>query len=930
MASGEQAGPPQTILQPALGENVQAHLGRASRFADGRKRNWSLFFFFRILPEAELKNDFDQLATFMKAYHDHSDVVEEEGRKLLAALQYPAAVNAGIVKQKQKERDEAEQDKQPKEAKEERAPDEPATLFLDWLKVITGAGSDALAKTVQQKLSAAGISAAAFESPALPEVTEPVSGGSPPADTGGAAAAPMPVDRGGEEGIEFFSSRNSNFARAKFTDPKPMQILQDLWDGMRSMPGLISDPDKFKARLSSFGKNAGEAGLKALEGGLLRVCFYEMLRQIAPAQWKGPNVEPQPTVAGTAAITESAPPPPAAIRSEAREEARRPAAMRSEATDQAWRQAVMRNEVTAGVGQPKNAGDKEPKAVWDPVPINIAFTCSGLKALKLDETTLATFPEPFKEGMAARAERLGDTGPSAPEHWEGVLGLDRVHGYFTGGFQVGSEDSAVPHALWQRLREEIRAYNDRSKDRDQGQAMRVHLRTYFKLLGMDILHIELGEDPYEVDENGNVKEFEHRLEHFGFRDGISQPFVNLNLGAPAPGGGTPSSNRTWSPLAAGEIYLDQPDEDGNHHQLPANKLLRRGSTFLVFRKLEQDVAGFRTFLAKQRPEDRKAQRKLASQFVGRWQNGTSLVHAPDAPLALGPDADGLINDFLYAADDPKGLKCPLSAHVRRTNPRDIGGTNDVRRHRILRRGIGYGGPLLSKKNLRDGNKRGLLFIAVNSRIDLQFEVIQSNWINKGELLGQAGLNRCPLTGANLGGTADAFLEAGAAAPVTGLPRFVITRGGDYFFVPGVEALEAMATGCKFPVDQSELPYLGYSMGDAETPALYSEQRLKRAAARILAGKPSVIRMTLPPLSVPSSASPNVSASLAPPPTVAFVGQLADVKHVLSMKSVPPGQPSRRSSIPSPSTVLQSSASVSATTCWSRPRPARIRQLPARE
>ena len=142
--------------------------------------------------------------------------------------------------------------------------------------------------------------------------------------------------------------------------------------------------------------------------------------------------------------------------------------------------------------------------------------------------------------------------------------------------------------------------------------------------------------------------------------------------------------------------------------------------------------------------------------------------------------------------------CPLGAHVRRTNPRDIGGTNDVRRHRILRRSIGYGGPLLPEGKLGDGNKRGLLFVAVNSRIDLQFEVVQAAWINRGELLGQAGLGRCPITGANRRRAEDAFLEAGAVAPVVGIPRFVITRGGDYFFAPGINALKAIAAGCKFP------------------------------------------------------------------------------------------------------------------------------------
>ena len=120
------------------------------------------------------------------------------------------------------------------------------------------------------------------------------------------------------------------------------------------------------------------------------------------------------------------------------------------------------------------------------------------------------------------------------------------------------------------------------------------------------------------------------------------------------------------PAAPGEIFLSEPDEDGNHHQLPVNRALRNGSTFLVFRKLEQDVAKFRSFLAQQRPHDADGQHRLAAQFVGRWPNGTSLVVAPEAALEMGDGGSDRLNDFLYAADDPKGLRCPLSAHVRRT------------------------------------------------------------------------------------------------------------------------------------------------------------------------------------------------------------------------------------------------------------------------
>jgi Dyp-type peroxidase family len=870
MANGEPASTRQSSLPAPLGAAVQAHLGnKASRFAGSdRARDWSLFFFFRILPQAEVDNDFDKLKKYMQSKK------EEDGRELLAVLQYPAAVNAGLVDQKMEEEKKkidalakAKPDAAPATAEPDAlaaakpdapaaaepgapaaakpgapatpGPDAPATLFLDWLKVITGADSGALTETLTDKLMAAGISQDTFVSPTAQSMMAAPSPGSTTV-----AAAPAPADRRSEGEAGYFSGHYHNFSRTELTASGEAMTkgLQDLWDGMREMPGLVSDPVKFKARLAKFGKTPGEAGLNALRDGLITVCFYEILRQIAPAQSKGASAEA----------------PPAAMRS-AKDEA---AARRKKAKEP----------------QVKDPPPQGPDPEWDAVPINLAFTYSGLKALQLDKCVLASFPDDFKEGMAARAERLGDSGPSAPEHWDGVLGLDRVHGYFTGGFKVGAKDQPVEEKLWETLRHQIRAYNDRSSD--LGQEMRNHLRTYFKLLGIDILHIELGQAPYGVDEHGNVERLEHRFEHFGFRDGISQPFVDLDLGVPSPGGGTPRRNRTWSPLAAGEIYLDQPDEDGNCHQFPAHELLRRGSTFLVFRKLEQDVAGFRAFLSKQRPGSPKAQRRLAAQFVGRWQNGTPLVLSPDVPLELGGDPgepNGLINDFLYVADDPTGLKCPLGAHIRRTNPRDIGGTNDVRRHRILRRGIAYGGPLLPNKVLGDRNKRGLLFICANSRIDLQFEVIQSNWINKGELLGQAGLNRCPLTGANSGGIADAFLEAGAVAPVTGLQRFVITRGGDYFFAPGMEALDLIARGCKFAVDKKKLPYAGNSMGDTTTPSLFSEERLTDYGREILSGAKPVIRVPLPQ---------PPSGQRALPTTVAFVGQFEDVRQVLSMRVRP--------------------------------------------
>jgi Dyp-type peroxidase family len=773
MAS-DQVEPSQPTKSARLSDSIQAHLGRASSFADGKTRNWTLFFFFRILKKAEIARDTARLKSMMDATTDadrRSILID-----LIDSMEGPILASAGVADQ----------------AKLDGVEDAsgPAQAFRDWLNLLTTADLSGLTKTLTTTLNDAGIPISALTQ-----------------NSDGDSQAAMEL-------LTRFERQQSNdlldWVSGLRKQPDQLFERQQILSGaLKSAVHLLSNPAHFAGWFAGFADSVSGAGLRALSLGLSGICAYELLRHIAPAHCNAP--------------------------------------------------ATVRDESTA----------RHPPQGWDPVPINLTFNYAGLKALQLDATTLASFPEAFKQGMAARAQLLGDTGPSAPEHWEGSLGLDCIHGYFTGGFLIGGEHQPAKASDWQTLRDDVRLFNERSPGR--GTSLRLLLGAMFRFLGLEIVQIELGEDPSDVDQNGDVQRPAYRREHFGFRDGISQPFIDLELHSPPPGGGTPSRNRTWSPLAAGEIYLDRPDEDGNVPYQPLHPLLREGSTFLVFRKLEQDVAGFRAFLAKQRPADKPAQDRLASQFMGRWQNGTPLVLAPDAPLNLGSDPDGLLNDFLYAADDPKGIHCPLGAHARRTNPRDIGGTNDVRRHRILRRSIGYGGPLLPEGELGDGNKRGLLFVAANSRIDLQFEVVQAAWINRGELLGQAGLGRCPITGANVGGPSDAFLEAGAVAPVVGIPRFVITRGGDYFFAPGINALKAIAAGCKFPLPVEKVPYFGFSMGDAHAPALFDRDRLKKYAFAMLSGACPFVRVSLPS---PIPKDPQTSP-------VVFAGRHADVCRVLS-------------------------------------------------
>ena len=59
--------------------------------------------------------------------------------------------------------------------------------------------------------------------------------------------------------------------------------------------------------------------------------------------------------------------------------------------------------------------------------VTVAFTWNGLRALGVDEGSLATFPEEFKQGMIARAEILGDSGENHPNNWVGGLASPDLH-----------------------------------------------------------------------------------------------------------------------------------------------------------------------------------------------------------------------------------------------------------------------------------------------------------------------------------------------------------------------------------------------------------------------------------------------------------------------------------------------------------------------
>lgn len=372
----------------------------------------------------------------------------------------------------------------------------------------------------------------------------------------------------------------------------------------------------------------------------------------------------------------------------------------------------------------------------------VSFSFQGLKALGVPAESLATFPLEFQQGMAARAAVLGDVGENAPAHWEAPLGSPDVH--------------IALAAL--------------APDAAQLENILVHARESFVDLS-GVVPI-WRQDVYALP---------NEREPFGFKDGIGQPAIE--------GSGIPGSNPHEAPLKAGEFILGYPDETGDTAPVPQPAVLGRNGSYVVFRKLHTRVAAFRQYL-RQRAANQTDEKRLAAKFVGRWQSGAPLALAPDRDdPALGADAQRN-NAFLYG-DDPRGLKCPVGSHARRMHPRDATIIGEVRLHRLIRRGTSYG-PLLPEGVLEDdGADRGIMFAFVGAHLTRQFEFVQTQWLNDGTFIGVPA-EKDPLIGTNDGNSQFTIPQQPIRRRLTGLPAFVVNRGGEYCFMPGLRALRWIA------------------------------------------------------------------------------------------------------------------------------------------
>lgn len=405
--------------------------------------------------------------------------------------------------------------------------------------------------------------------------------------------------------------------------------------------------------------------------------------------------------------------------------------------------------------------------------VGVLVSADGYRALKLDDGRIPDDPS-FLAGAKARVDVLND--PPVTK-WEKTF-QGTLH-----ALVIVADDAA------DRLDKAVKALKD-------------------ELAG---LVSALGEETgtaMRLNAEGKPDPFAPVREHFGFADGVSQPlFYARDIEKERTRHGGIDEYDPSAPLD--QVLLKDPGGDESTGY----------GSYFVYRKLEQDVAGFRgdeQVLAKQiahyahakTPKPTDDDVALAGAYlVGRFQDGTPVVDR---------EVDGignLPNNFGYDAD-PDGVRCPFQAHIRKMNPRgdkqrQFGQPlTQERAQRIVRRGISFG-----EVSLTPNPKKpvGLLFLCAQSSIPDQFEFIQNQWANNKVFL-REGSGLDPVIGTQKYGEPRSKLPAGEWPRLYGsrndldftknppevvghtfterVGEWVTMKGGEYFFVPSLSALTA--------------------------------------------------------------------------------------------------------------------------------------------
>ncbi len=332
---------------------------------------------------------------------------------------------------------------------------------------------------------------------------------------------------------------------------------------------------------------------------------------------------------------------------------------------------VNRNDAISSLRQVPLADEASGATPADGIFRTLAFTRNGFKNIGVAEASIAALGDAFNEGAAARAGQLGDIRSFHPESWKmpahnwppgekGAVPLETIDIVITLRTAAPGNSIRDPHLPAHPLHGEIQSIAARK--------------------GLDLMHVE-GLGPAAPGTPG--------VDHLGFRDGLSQPVLDVQ---------------------PHQVWTDKVEEASMLIVSTAPELapFREGS-YLAIRKIAIDADRFDTLTERAAAEAGLPKPLVRAKLMGRQDNGTPLV----------PHAGK--NDFNYSID-PKGQLCPLQSHVRRVNPRAPG--KDA--PRIVRRGMSFGPPA----GTEPGVVRGSLFMASCGNLAEQYEVLL-RWLNGG-------------------------------------------------------------------------------------------------------------------------------------------------------------------------------------------------------
>jgi Dyp-type peroxidase family len=470
------------------------------------------------------------------------------------------------------------------------------------------------------------------------------------------------------------------------------------------------------------------------------------------------------------------------------------------------------NKVFKSIKNRKSTEPDEIVSTWT----NVSISYDGMRKLINNLQEIDNFLDlSFKNGLSHMSSSLGDpndlTSPGDPRNWK--IGAKN---------KSSDHPNGLPDVLLIVASDQVELLDTQVK----------FLKEKAEEYELISQYIEHGHDlSFFGDES------RRGTEHFGFKDGVSQPGIRGRISNHFDSFLTdrkrnqetdpdlPELSKKGRPLIApGEFILGYPIQNANHPrdvELPRKiypELLRNGS-YLVYRRLNQDVVAFENFIKREVEKvilipnfTNMTEEKFKALLIGRWKSG--------APLSLSPEKDNpdlgtnqFENNLFNYDDDLRGLKTPAFSHIRKVNPRNSseqGGSGLVLKKMILRRGIPFGEPIDLSTASSISKPRGLLFLSYQASISDKFEFIIREWINSKNrphnppspngndsgndfIIGQNVSNNRIRSGYLQYLTDGISKEHEIRTEGLDILEWVTPTGGGYFFCPSVSSIKIIST-----------------------------------------------------------------------------------------------------------------------------------------